>query len=146
MASHAIRQRLPLGTTLKKISDDKTHKGFYNASAYKKETAPEPYAFLQYVSTNIPGDDFTSEIFDKVEANKRDEKFRSGYLRCNIHDFDKLEEGIAIDEKRAKLEAARNMLLQGCIQIKLYNGFPYRSKLYRSLLRNCIFRNSPIYK
>ena len=31
-------------------------------------------------------------------------------MRCNIHDFDKLEEGIAIGEARAKLEAARNML------------------------------------
>ena len=32
-------------------------------------------------------------------------------MRCNIHDFDKLEEGIAIGEARAKLEAARNMLM-----------------------------------
>ena len=40
-------------------------------------------------------------------------------MRCNIHDFDKLEEGkelgIAIGEERgrteAKLEAARNMLM-----------------------------------
>ena len=36
-------------------------------------------------------------------------------MRCNIHDFDKLEEGIAIGEERgrteAKLEAARNMLI-----------------------------------
>ena len=42
-------------------------------------------------------------------------------MRCNIHDFDIMEEGkeigIAIGEERgrneAKLEAARNMLLQG---------------------------------
>ena len=103
-----------------KIFDDKTHKVFYNASAYKKETDPELYAFLQYVSTNIPEDDFTNEIFDKVEANKRDEKFRSEYMRCNIHDFDKLEEGIAIGEARgeergrteAKLADARNMLAE----------------------------------
>ena len=35
-------------------------------------------------------------------------------MRCNIHDFDKLEEGkelgIAIGEERAKLEDARNLL------------------------------------
>ena len=97
-----------------KIFDDKTHKVFYNASAYKQESDPELYAFLQYVSTNIPEDDFTSKIFDRVEANKRNEKFRSEYMRCNIHDFDKLEEGIAIGEargeERAKLETARNML------------------------------------
>ena len=36
-------------------------------------------------------------------------------MRCNIHDYDIMEEGreqvIAIGEERAKLEAARNMLL-----------------------------------
>ena len=38
-------------------------------------------------------------------------------MRCNIHDYDIMEEGreqgIAIGEERAKLEAARNMLLEG---------------------------------
>ena len=104
--------------------DDKTHKVFYNASAYKKETDPEIYAFLQYISTNIPEDDFTAGIFENVEKAKENEQFRSEYMRCNIHDFDKLEEGkeigIAIGEARgeergrseAKLEAARNMLLK----------------------------------
>ena len=45
-------------------------------------------------------------------------------MRCNIHDFDKFEEGkeigiaigteegIAIGEERAKLEAARNFLME----------------------------------
>ena len=96
--------------------DDKTHKVFYNASAYKQESDPEIYAFLQYISTNVPEDDFTSEIFDKVEANKRNEQFRSDYMRCNIHDFDIMEEGkelgIAIGEERAKLADARNMLAE----------------------------------
>ena len=79
------------------------------------------YAFLQFVSTNVPEDNFTDEIFDLVEKNKIDEKFRSEYMRCNIHDYDIMEDGIAIGEKRgeergrseAKLEAARNMLLEG---------------------------------
>ena len=34
-------------------------------------------------------------------------------MRCNIHDYDIMEDGIAIGEKRAKIEAARNMLLEG---------------------------------
>ena len=104
--------------------DDKTHKVFYNASAYKKETDSEIFAFLQYVRTNVPEDDFTAGIFENVEKAKENEQFRSEYMRCNIHDFDKLEEGkeigIAIGEARgeergrseAKLEAARNMLLK----------------------------------
>ena len=59
----------------------------------------------------MPEDDFTAGIFENVEKTKENEQFRSEYMRCNIHDFDKLEEGIAIGEERAKLEAARNMLL-----------------------------------
>ena len=52
-------------------------------------------------------------------------------MRCNIHDFDKLEEGIAIGEERgrteAKLEAARNMLekhLLSLEDISDYTGLP----------------------
>ena len=96
-----------------KVFDDKTHKLFYNASAYKKETDPEIYAFLQYVRTNVPEDDFTAGIFENVEKAKENEQFRSEYMRCNIHDFDKLEEGKELGRSEAKLEAARNMLSQG---------------------------------
>ncbi len=102
-----------------KIFDDNTHRIFYNASAYKKENDPELYAFLQFISTNVPEDDFTDEIFDLVEKNKINEQFRSEYMRCNLHDADIMEEGmlqgITIGEERgrseAKLEAARNMLI-----------------------------------
>ena len=92
----------------------------YNASAYKKETDPEIYAFLHYISTNVPENDFTTGIFKSVEKAKENEQFRSDYMRCNIHDFDIMEEGkeigIAIGEERgrteAKLEAARNFLME----------------------------------
>ena len=87
--------------------DDKTHKLFYNASAYKKENDQEIYAFLHYISTNVPGDDFTAGIFKSVEKAKENEQFRSDYMRCNIHDFDIMEEA----KTEAKLEAARNMIL-----------------------------------
>ncbi|MBO7420793.1 MAG: Rpn family recombination-promoting nuclease/putative transposase [Spirochaetaceae bacterium] len=99
-----------------KIFDDNTHRIFYNASAYTKESDPELYAFLQFISTNVPEDDFTDEIFDLVEQNKIDEQFRSEYMRCNLHDADIMEDGIAIGKEEgrseAKLEAARNMLLK----------------------------------
>ncbi|MBO7486535.1 MAG: Rpn family recombination-promoting nuclease/putative transposase [Spirochaetaceae bacterium] len=105
-----------------KIFDDKTRRIFYNASAYNKEKDPELYAFLHFVRTNVPEDDFTNEIFSLVEKNKKDEQFRSEYMRCNLHDYDIMEEareqGIAIGEKRgeergrseAKIEDAKNLL------------------------------------
>ena len=92
-----------------KIFDDKTRRIFYNASAYTKESDPELYAFLQFVSTNVPEDDFTGKIFNLVEQNKQDEQFSSKYMRCNLHDYDIMEEG----KLQAKLEAARNFLLEG---------------------------------
>ena len=39
-------------------------------------------------------------------------------MRCNIHDFDKLEEGIAIGEERAKLEAARNLIEKNLLSLE----------------------------
>ena len=114
-----------------KIFDDNTHRIFYNASAYTKESDPELYAFLQFISTNVPEDDFTDEIFNLVEKNKINEQFRSEYMRCNLHDADIMEEGmlqgitigkkegITIGEQRAKLEAARNMLIEGVAMDKI---------------------------
>ena len=81
------------------------------------------YAFLQFVSTNVPEDGFTDEIFDLVEKNKIDEKFRSEYMRCNIHEYDIMEEA----RTEAKLEAARNMLVKNKLsleEISDYTGLP----------------------
>ncbi|MBO4732111.1 MAG: Rpn family recombination-promoting nuclease/putative transposase [Spirochaetaceae bacterium] len=128
-----------------KIFDDKTRRIFYNASAYKKETDPELYAFLQFVSTNIPEDDFTGKIFSLVEKNKQDEKFRSEYMRCNLHDYDIMEEGkeqgiaIGVEQGRseAKLEAARNMLIKNKLsmeEITDYTGLPLET--VQQLMKN----------
>ena len=104
-----------------KIVDDKTRRIFYNASAYTKESDPELYAFLQFVSTNVPEDDFTGEIFNLVEQNKQDEQFRSEYMRCNLHDYDIMEDGIRQGKQEAKLEAARNMLMENVPIDKIAN-------------------------
>lgn len=93
-----------------KIFDDKMRRIFYNASAYTKESDPELYSFLQFVSTNVPEDDFTDEIFNLVEKNKQDEQFRSEYMRCNLHDYDIMEE--------TKLETARNMLIKNKLELE----------------------------
>ena len=56
----------------------------------------------------MPEDDFTAGIFENVEKTKENEQFRSEYMRCNIHDFDKLEEG----KELGRIEAARNLLME----------------------------------
>ena len=101
-----------------KIFDDKTRRIFYNASAYTKESDPELYSFLQFVSTNVPEDDFTGEIFNLVEQNKQDEQFRSEYMRCNLHDYDIMEEGIRQGKQEAKLEDARNLIIKNKLDLE----------------------------
>ncbi|MDD6487911.1 MAG: hypothetical protein PUF61_13300 [Spirochaetales bacterium] len=101
-----------------KIFDDKTRRIFYNASAYTKESDPELYAFLQFVSTNVPEDDFTGEIFNLVEQNKQDEQFRSEYMRCNLHDYDIMEDGIRQGKQEAKLEDARNLIIKNKLDLE----------------------------
>ena len=51
-----------------------------------------------------------------VETQKQIEELKQTYLSWSLHDRDVrhegMKEGIAIGEERAKLEAARNMLLK----------------------------------
>ncbi|MBR4824173.1 MAG: hypothetical protein IKZ86_05190 [Spirochaetaceae bacterium] len=59
--------------------------------------------------------DFTRRLDDMVETQKKVEELKKTYLSWSLHDSDVRregrKEGIAIGEERAKLEAARNMLL-----------------------------------
>ena len=52
-----------------------------------------------------------------VETQKQIEELKQTYLSWSLHDRDVrhegMKEGIAIGEERAKLDAARNMLMEG---------------------------------
>ena len=47
-----------------------------------------------------------------VETQKKVEELKKTYLSWSLHDSDVRREGIAIGEERAKLEDARNFLLE----------------------------------
>ena len=83
-----------------------------------KEADVEISAFLKYINTRTPTDDFTKELSYLVEEAKLNNIFRDKYLTMNIHDQDikkeAYEEGLSIGLQQGvlqgEIETARNML------------------------------------
>ena len=110
--------------------NDQAVKKIYNSTAYMKESDVEISAFLEYINTRTPTDDFTKKLSHLVEEAKLNNIFRDKYLTMNIHDQDitkeayeeglsaglqqGLQQGIQQGEARGlqqgKYETARNML------------------------------------
>ena len=99
---------------------DETTKIIFNSSAYNKEKNLELSAFLKYINTKIPTNDFTKKLNNLVEESKINNKFRNDYLAMNLHDRDirrvALAEGkqIGLQEgaEQKAIETAKNMILQ----------------------------------
>ena len=106
--------------------NDQAVKKIYNSTAYMRESDVEISAFLEYINTRTPTDDFTKKLSHLVEEAKLNNIFRDKYLTMNIHDQDitkeayeeglsaGLQQGIQQGEERGlqqgKYETARNML------------------------------------
>ena len=104
--------------------DDKTTKVIFNSNAYEKEKDVAIKAFLKYINTRVPTDTFTKQLDSMVEKIKYNNKFRNEYLAMNLHDRDikkqafedglsqGLSEGISQGELQAKIETAKNLLIE----------------------------------
>ena len=102
--------------------NDQAVKKIYNSTAYMRESDVEISAFLEYINTRTPTDDFTKKLSHLVEEAKLNNIFRDKYLTMNIHDQDITKEayeeglsaGLQQGEERGlqqgKYETARNML------------------------------------
>ena len=106
--------------------NDQAVKKIYNSTAYMRESDVEISAFLEYINTRTPTDDFTKKLSHLVEEAKLNNIFRDKYLTMNIHDQDitkeayeeglsaGLQRGLQQGEERGlqqgKYETARNML------------------------------------
>ena len=110
-------KELPLG--------DETTKIFFNSFAYDTENNLEISAFLKYINTKIPTNDFTKKLNNLVEESKINNKFRNDYLAMNLHDRDirrvalaegkqiGLQEGLAQGAEQTKIETAKNLIKEG---------------------------------
>ena len=113
----------------KLIFDDKTHKIYYNASAFGKIVGDtEIKAFLEYLCKNNVTSEFTASLDSAVNMNKGNQHWRKEYMTLAydmaVATNKAREEGIAIGEERgisrgerkAKLETARNLITLGLSQ------------------------------
>ena len=96
------------------VLGDETTKIFFNSFAYNTENNLEISAFLKYINTKIPTNDFTKKLNNLVEESKINNKFRNDYLAMNLHDKDirrvALAEGREQGAEQNKIETAKKLL------------------------------------
>ena len=96
---------------------DETTKIIFNSSAYNKEKNLELSAFLKYINTKIPTNDFTKKLNILVEESKINNKFRNDYLAMNLHDRDirwiALAEGRKEGAEQKAIETAKKLISMG---------------------------------
>ena len=98
--------------------NDKTKKIIYNASGYNNEENAELRAFMKFITTNEPTDDFTNNLVKQVEKVKYNEIFRTEYLKMlysykeDLHyDAEELAKDIAKEQtKKIRNELISNFL------------------------------------
>ena len=101
-------KELPLG--------DETTKIFFNSFAYDTENNLEISAFLKYINTKIPTNDFTKKLNNLVEESKINNKFRNDYLAMNLHDRDIRRVALAEGKQIGLQEGLEQGLTQGAEQ------------------------------
>ena len=94
--------------------DDKSLKMFYNASAFEAEKDERIKALLRFFQTNEPEkDDFSNRLAALVEKMKDNEKFKMEYAKMNLHDRDKIKEGMKLGAQEKTIENARSFYANG---------------------------------
>ena len=81
---------------------DHTVKYFFNCTCRSEGMADGIQALYQYIMTGEPLDELTGKLHKAVEAGRRNETWRSEYMKELLHDDDMREEGRA--EERANTE------------------------------------------
>lgn len=92
------------------ILNDRTHKIFYNASAFEKAGDPKVRAFLKFLNRRAASDPLTQKIQAEVALSKKAEKWRTDYMlwedQIEEWKLEGREEGIAQGEKQGALNKA----------------------------------------
>ena len=85
---------------------DYTVKYFFNCTCEGVEIPENMQALYRYIMTGQPTDELTRKLQRAVEAGRRNEKWRTEYMKELLHDDDIREEGRAEgrEEERANTE------------------------------------------
>ena len=86
---------------------DHTVKYFFNCTCQKEELPDSMRALYRYIMTGEPVDELTGKLHTAVEAGRRNEKWRSEYMKELLHDDDMREEGRAEERENTAREKAR---------------------------------------
>ena len=86
---------------------DHTVKYFFNCSCQREEVPKNVQALYRYIMTGEPMDELTGKLHRAVEAGRRNEKWRSEYMKELLHDDDMREEGRAEERENTEREKAR---------------------------------------
>ena len=131
---YTVRQTFDENSNL--IFDDKTHKIYYNASAFGKITGDtEIKAFLEYLCKNNVTSEFTASLDSAVNMNKGNQHWRKEYMTLaydmavatnKARELGRSEgreegrkEGIAIGEERGRQKGISLGISQGAREAKL---------------------------
>lgn len=86
--------------------EDYTAKYFFNCTS-KEETSEPLRALYHYIGTGEATDKLTGKLHKAVEAGRRNEKWRSEYMKELLHDDDMREEGREEERANTEREKAR---------------------------------------
>lgn len=89
--------------------DDKCKKVFYNANKYSDEEDSDLKAFLNFVSTNQATDDFTNQLQKKVTDIKKDEYYRTEYMKMGTWEADIRREARSAGLEEGRLDSQINI-------------------------------------
>lgn len=112
-----LKRNLPVYTFREKCEEnsdvplnDNCTKEVYNASCYEKAEDKLVRSFLKYVSKRESDDGFTDRLAELVATVKENETYRQEYMSMNLHDRDKIREGMREGARMNALENAKNLL------------------------------------
>ena len=86
---------------------DHTVKYFFNCTCQSEEKADGIQALYRYIMTGEPLDELTGKLHKAVEAGRRNEKWRSEYMKELLHDDDMREEGRAEGREEERINTER---------------------------------------
>ena len=89
------------------LQDDAV-KYFFNCTCQGIEIADNMQALYRYMMTGEPSDELTNKLHKAVEAGRRNELWRSEYMKELLHDFDVREEGRAEGREEGREEERIN--------------------------------------
>ncbi|MDD6811515.1 MAG: hypothetical protein PUD93_06605 [Lachnospiraceae bacterium] len=95
---------------------DHTVKYFFNCTCQGDGLPDGMQALYQYIMTGEPLDELTGKLHKAVEAGRRNEKWRSEYMKEILHDDDMREEGRAEERTNTEREKARADALEAKVR------------------------------